>query len=178
MSYILDALKKSEQERKLQAVPALHTLRRTRSGTRRLRLAVAMFAAVSVAAAAVVWLVEPRWPSPAATTQQPLASSGAVEAPPKPPAAPRESGQPAEAPPDGVRSGRTTSGPEPAVPGRLEGLAVNVVSYSEKPGRRFVMLNQRIVRESDTIGDGVVVKRILPEGVVLSVDGDEVLLKP
>jgi len=38
------------------------------------------------------------------------------------------------------------------------------------------MLNQRIFRESDIVDDGVVVKEILPEGVLLRIGEYEVVI--
>lgn len=191
MSYILDALKKSEQQREAGAVPVLGSAPRVATDRRRLWLGTL----VSLAAAALTaaaWLAAPRWLDEAGTVLRIPALSGGGEAAPSAPAAGAqsatvESGQPAAgapaaqpAPvrPAGAGSAADTETSDSALQARLENLSVDVVSYSETPERRFAMIDQRIVRESDTVGNGFVVKRIVPEGVILEAGSREILLEP
>lgn len=188
MSYILDALKKSEQEREQGAVPVLRTSRRIVSRRRRLWQGGLVGALVLISAAAG-WFMGPRVYEAVVAVWSPAAPDGAAgPAASKPqtalkssePAAGEARGarQPAAPEPTAPRRVSTIDELDPAARARVEDLSVNVVSYTQAPERRFVMLNQRIVRESEAVGDGVVVKRIVPEGAVLAVGEHEILLRP
>lgn len=189
MSYILDALKKSEQEREQGAVPTLRTLRRVDSNDRRLRQGVLIGGIVFVAVAAAAWFIGSRLYQAVVTPRPPVASESIAEpAASKPQSATIDTPEPA----DKLQAAEQAETPDPAAstrvgnlgePGpdaraRVAGLSVNAVSYSEAPERRFVMLNQRIVRESEMVSDGIIVNRITPEGVILGVGTEEILLKP
>lgn len=187
MSYILDALKKSEQQREAGAVPVLGSAPRVATGRRRLWLGMLVGLAAALAAAA--WLAAPRWLDEAGTLFRIPAMSGGGEAATGAAAgaqsASAESGQPASGAPDVQPDPERPAGaaadletPDSALQARLENLSVDVVSYSDTPERRFAMIDQRIVRESDTVGDGFVVKRIVPEGVILEAGSREILLEP
>lgn len=183
MSYILDALKKSEQERQHGAVPVLKTSRQGVSSRRRLWQG-ALAGALVLLSAVAVWFMAPRvheavvaawFPAAPDSAARPAEtkSQGALRTSEPAAGEGRAAQQPAA--PRGVS---TIDELDPASRTRIEGLSVNVVSYTQVPERRFVMLNQRIVRESETVGDGVIVKRIVPEGAVLAVGEHEILLKP
>lgn len=174
MSYILDALKKSEREREQGAVPVLRTSRRVVSSRRRL-WQVGLAGALVLMSAVAVWFKAPRVHDAVVAVWSPAAPDSAVV-----PAAREDlaAQQPAASEPAAPRRVSTIDELDPAIRARVEGLSVNVVSYTQAPERRFVMLNQRIVRESDAVGDGVIVKRIVPEGAVLAVGEHEILLKP
>lgn len=183
MSYILDALKKSEQERQQGAVPILKTSRRVVSSRRRLWQGALAGALVLVTAVAV-WLMGPRVHEAVVAAWFPAARDGAAGPAESKPQTALKASAPA------AGEGAATQQPsaprvvsaidelDPAARARVAGLSVNVVSYTQAPERRFVMLNQRIVRESETVRDGVIVKRIVPEGAVLAVGEHEILLKP
>lgn len=189
MSYILDALKKSEQKRNRGNVPTLQTSSRAVFGQRSLWLGIVIGMASLLVVAGAAWLINARWfqsAAPGATetaaeSRVPESASGAATAS----ASTSASVAPAEP--------EAAPAPEPAAEAirvdsvdqmdanaraRLEELSLNVVSYSETPARRFVMLNQRIVRESGTVGDNVVVKRIMPGEALLRVGDYEILVSP
>lgn len=189
MSYILDALRKSERERDQGAVAVLRTppplSNRRRRPTRGFLLGLLLI----VSAAAVIWLAGPGLLEKA--RQVSIGVAGLAEVPDKAPAsalAPAGGdGIPdrkvdklatAPAPPADERGKIRHDEPAAALPAGVRDLTLNVVSYSEAPERRFAMINQRIVRESDRIAAGIQVKRIRPGGVILAVGGDEVLLRP
>lgn len=189
MSYILDALRKSEQDRADDAIPVLHTPPRIAPGRRRLWWRIGLGVVIAGSAALAAWQAGPRLLTEARTALQatPLRDPGsepAGKASMAPPAAEAQSrGVEARAVPERAdahdpapQAGARDPGPPARA--RLEGLSVNVVSYSEVPERRFVMIDQRIVRESEAVADGVVVKRIVPEGAIVQAGGEEILLRP
>jgi len=194
MSYILDALKKSEQERQRDAVPVLRGGARPASTPTGRRLAALAAVVALLAAGAATWLAG-LWPAdpvpeagkrtkvppvtdpataerttPAATPGGDAAATGAV-------APSEEAPVPRRATPDTGSAKRNETGTGEAARQRVDALSVNVVSYSDAPERRFAMIDQRIVREAETVADGITVERIVPDGVVLGVDGTEVLLR-
>jgi len=205
MSYILEALKKSERERAKGKIPTLETVYDTGLSRRGLWLGVLIGAGTLVLVALAAWVVnlqffqetESQSLGDGADSRAARLASDAGAA-----AARREkpvSQPPAETPPatatvratevPATSEAPATTGPRPS-PQRVsgvaaldpdtralvEGLSVNVVSYSRSPERRFVMLSQRIYRESDVVADGVVVKEILAQGVLLEAGGYEILL--
>lgn len=189
MSYILDALRKSEQEREGSAVPILQAPPRTVTGFRRRSPALAAGVALIIAASAAAWLIAPDFlngtggapDSPASPDPSPATAGSRITTPVDNTESLAPSGDTAVVRDGASRSGEVTGVPEGADSGRhprVADLSLTVVSYSDTPERRFVMLDQRIVRESEAVGDGVVVKRILPNGVILGVGDEEVLLEP
>lgn len=189
MSYILDALKKSERQRGAGAVPRLRTAPRIEADRRRLWWLAGIGGVVLVSAAVAAWQAGPGLLQQVRhTLQVPAASdNGAGTRSAKPATATAERSEPGgetAATRDTARSAAAAGhragldALTPAARARIKELSVNVVSYSEVPERRFVMLNQRIAHESDTVADGVVVQRITRKGVVLAVEGEEVLLRP
>lgn len=201
MSYILEALKKSERERAKGNIPTLETVSDTGVSRRALWLGVLIGAGALLLVALAAWLVSQQFlrtdsspvrsaTPPATSVDEPSASTSTGEDPAPAEASttradePRESGSEAASQP-------TSEAREPQAPQRVAGISdldpdaqarvrdvsVNVVSYSRTPERRFVMLNQRIFRESDRVDDGVTVKEILPEGVLLQVGDYEVVLE-
>jgi hypothetical protein len=81
---------------------------------------------------------------------------------------------------------RSPPRPQPApVPEPVSGvlpstgsLSVDVVSWSKEASRRFVMINQAIYHEGDTVPGAGVLVRIDPESVVLRSGGQERVLRP
>lgn len=189
MSYILEALKKSERERARGSIPTLETVAGRGVSRKPLWLGVLIGAGALSGLVAMAWLVNlqwPRWSVPAPDDK--AAGAAGMQ---QPPAAAGDSPDTAvRVQSAGTRmhqEGSTKPAPrrvddigelDPASRARVKALSINVVSYSDVPERRFVMLNQRIIRESESAGDGVVVKRILPEGALLSVGDYEILIGP
>lgn len=221
MSFILDALKKSETERQRQAGPALLEMRIVRP-TRRLpmwALAVGLLLILSVGALA--WLAwRPSSPPataalPAAapsntmaeaaapagdvsgTLSSPASSTPAVAAPPAAVAAVPEPPQlsggadtiPADANPadtepavgpgaaalqDSSRNSNLRTYAE--LGGALPELRLDLHVYAANPADRYAFINMHKVREGDTTAEGVQVKEITRDGVVLDFRGTEFLL--
>lgn len=57
-------------------------------------------------------------------------------------------------------------------------IIVNVVSYSEQAEQRFVMVNGKLFRENDFIKTGLKVVEIKPDSVILNKRGKRIELQP
>lgn len=154
MSTILDALKKSEQERKRSNVPTLSDMPVPQESS---RWPLYIIAILSLVLALVVGVLLSQWLS---------ASNGANEnthndrTPTYAQAAPK-------APNNSVISTPATTG-KPLI----DDVIVNVVSYSDVPAQRFVMLNGKMYRENDFVRAGLKVQEIKPSAVVLNLRGE------
>jgi general secretion pathway protein B len=214
MSFILDALKKSESERQRQAGPALLEMRIVRP-TRRLpiwAIVVGVLLILSVGvlawlalrpAAATATAAVPAAAPAAATAQTPVAAAPAAMAPAyapgtlvTPPAAtpatvqaPSQSvsavadGNPADTEPavtpaaNARESNSTTSLRSYAeLGGSLPELRLDLHVYAANPAERYAFINMHKVREGDVTAEGVQVKEITREGVVLDYRGTEFML--
>ena len=169
MSYILEALRKSERERALGQVPSLDTVHDRTRPTRSLPWAVAAIAVVLLLAVVVFWLLRDAGPT-APTT---------VEVPPSPPTTEAQVPSPAAPPAPPAVDNRIAAGTlPPALREQLPPLDVNVVSYSDNPAKRFIMINQRILREDERLGADVTVREIMPDSARLEFRGHEFLVRP
>jgi len=158
MSYILDALRKSERERAAGRIPTLHGAAAPVAGRHRALVWVLVLIAVVAAGAGWWWYREP---GVTVTSTSPSPASTA----PKPDYAPAP-----------VPAAAQSVPVNPAPVSRTD--TVNVLSYSADPGRRFVMIDQVIYREGQTTRSGATVKEITPRGVVLSGPGGERMVAP
>ena len=221
MSFILDALKKSESERQRQAGPALLEMRIVRPSRRLPIWAVIVGVVLIVTVGVLAWLALRPVPAPAtaATPAGPspiAASNGALNAQAPPgarpggppmvaaavtaPAAPAANPTPALAASQGAAAA-TDDNPadtEPAVAppagnagesnsaanlhtyaelgGSLPQLRLDLHVYAANPAERYAFINMHKVREGDVTPEGVQVKQITREGVVLDFRGTEFLL--
>ena len=202
MSFILDALKKSESERQRQSGPALFEVkvapRRTRLPL--WALALALLLAVNLAILAWMLLRHPAAHADAAldaTSSHPTAApvpASAVNAPAPLAAQPNSSADeqnpedlaPAAEPPAAPLSSHVRRGTADGVPlyqdwaasggASLPQLRLDLHVYAARPEERFVMINMHKLREGDSLPEGVHVDSITPEGVVLSYRGAHFLL--
>lgn len=172
MSYILDALKKSEAERNRGNLPTLLTI--PNPGLFKSSTAIwAVLAALVVNAALLAaWLY---WP----TQQDPLRQTEAIapvlaapitrlDAPTQSIAAPVV---------DTSAVVDTDDAPRPSNPETpSEQFAFSTHVYADDPTLRAVTLNGRRFVEGDTISNGVQLKEITETGVVLDVDGRTVAM--
>jgi general secretion pathway protein B len=201
MSYILDALKKSEQERAAQSAIAAErgALMLSDRGAARGRWAIV--AALVLNAAVVAWLLRPAAPpEPLATAPATMPAQERQREPVSAPSAPTAKQEPAlaalaqraPARPAPVTAAGPTRPVAPTAPAvqpapaflplvqelsdaqrrRLPPLQVNVHVYSETPQSRFVMLDLRRHQEGATIAEGLVLEQITPEGMILRLDGE------
>lgn len=218
MSFILDALKKSEAERQRQAGPALLEMRITRP-TRRLplwALVVGLLLILNVAVlgwlawrsmtspeTAAVTAVRPAASAPATTapggvvsttttpgTPVPLSAPPALTAPvpttsaapePQPADADADSNpadvEPAVAPMAGASANDTNGLRNYAeLSGNLPELRLDLHVYAANARERYAFINMHKVHEGDVTPEGVEVKEITRDGVVLDYHGTEFVL--
>ncbi len=186
MSYILDALKKSERER-----AASRTRGAATSGETALPHAPLIALAVGIlgaAAAGTWWGLASQTPEPVATpvtAATPLPDPEPVSvatAPASAVAAPihdlAEHTEPTSPAPSPVAALAPPTGDVPflhALPPELQRtippMAVNIHVYAADEANHLLYINNRQCRRGDTIEGGVVVEGIVPDGVVLRYQG-------
>ena len=142
MSTILDALKKSEQERKKNHVPTLSDMPVPEESA---RWPLYVIAALSLTLACLVGVLIANWYGPNRSVPQ------ADEAKPL------------------IKSDAAN---QQIVEADLADVVVNVVSYSLESSQRFVMLDGKIYRENDFVRAGLRVDEIKPNAVVLNFRGE------
>jgi len=212
VSYILDALKRSEQERRrAEAATVENIVAQPPPARRRWPTALAAIV-VAINLAVLAWQFWPRQPQPAPDAPPPAAPTpptpqpalaqlaGSERQTPVPimSAAPAPSGRPGT-PPAAERANPPPS--EPAVPApaanapapttddppalaelpesfrrQLPALNVNVHVYAEQPSARFVLIDMRRFAEGAQLPNGMYLRRITPNGLVLEYQGREFLM--
>jgi general secretion pathway protein B len=195
MSYILDALRKSDQQRRRDAAPTLLTLqpsavvRKKRPGL----LAYGLLMVVLVGAGIVIgwlhpWQSEQAAPAPTAMAPQP-----APEPKPELPAnaKPQTDGAPSET--NVTAPGRTAAPPERrvdiaaadaagetvismeqlplAIRQGLPAMTISVHAYSGNPRNRMIGIGSRIFREGDAVAPGLQLEEITPDGMIFGYKG-------
>lgn len=186
MSYILDALKKSESERTSGAVPSLYSDRLTRPRSGRKSWHV-VFLTVLLAAAVVLgwkfpwtrvsgsWGVNPedtltRGLKPSEPGSRYAAGVGAdVDQPNR---------QYLEDTGTGASDPLAFNELDPMIKDRLAKLSINALSYSENQSKRFAMINQSIFKEGDQLGGGISLEEIRSSEVIFNIEGMRVLMRP
>mgnify|MGYP000570399618 CR=1 FL=1 len=169
MSYILEALKKSERQRRLGAVPRLDTFQeppsRSPAASRPGWLRPLLLLNLLLVAALLAYLLLPV----ASDREQPGSLPGAAAKPQPQPASPSllELSPPALAGSPPRWSELPVGLRQQITPPSLE-----VHVYSENPARRFVMIRGRQYREGDNLPDQLRLNQITPQGVVLSWHGE------
>ena len=155
MSTILDALKKSEQERKQNEVPKLTDMPPPQESA---RWPLFVIAILSLLLALVLGVLISRWISPMPTSVEGASST------------------------DVSRSLSTsTQGMGEAVTSENQDaleVVVNVVSFSSDPSQRFVILDGKLYRENDFVRAGLKVEEIKANMVVLNSRGQLITKSP
>lgn len=207
MSLILDALKKSEQERRRDQGPDLQTIHQPPLGRAPSRSYAGLWLALLLLVNGVVlgfWWSQQRSTEPAATVATaPPATTAAKEGGASVPAAadkeatvagsagrdsaatapaqadeftryaPAPASTPApEAAPAGVAAPRLqelSEVPE-SVRKALPAMTFSFHVYSGDPQKRTIIINNRRLREGDTISDGVLLQEITKDGVILATE--------
>lgn len=149
MSTILEALKKSEQERKLNELPTLSDMPVPQEPS---RWPLVIIAIMSLIIALMIGVLMGPWFSKAG--ESPELRERAQAAPTRPVEADAESDV------------------------KLLNIIVNVVSYSDKPEQRFVILNGKMFRENEFVRAGLKVEEIKRNAVVLNLRGESVTRSP
>jgi general secretion pathway protein B len=191
VSYILDALKRSERSRQLHR-PLAYRSEQPSAPAVPMALVVSLGAVLLAGAVGTIfwWRASPPTPDPemalAGTTAR-RSASASVSSGSAPQAAGRVAGDGASmrlarAVLDPTRSaplpGRDDAGPIPllsAMPSdfqeRLPPMEVNIHVFSPDPSQCILSINNRPYRQGDEITGGAVVEEIVPDGVVLYYDG-------
>jgi len=160
MSTILDALKKSEQERRLNQVPTLSDMPAPHESSKwPIILMAAVFLVLLILLALVVKKI---WFSPTQSQVLPVRHEAPVTLNSAPPvdAVPVANNESVEI--NGVNSS----------------LAVNVVSYSKDPTKRFIMIDGNLLREGEFVTAGVKVEEIRQNEVVFNSRGEKIIRRP
>ncbi len=200
MSYILEALKKSEQQRAdVPAATAPQPLLPVAEAAPQVWLPVLVaFMCVPVAGALIWYVLQLETVAtpavkPAAVVAQVSESTASVIVRPEPAVLPAQIETPAEAaevltatfpPPLSADSDlNTPSAPVVAAPvetrtlpplsalRRIPALMINSHIYSPLPDKRSVTINNRPWREGEPLADGIILQEITPQGILLNVDG-------
>lgn len=179
MSIILEALRKSERERRLGQIPTLESGNPAPMPLRGLATRLAAFALlVLLAGGAYWWWVHPRPETGRSAESAATVPAGKTQPAIAPPRA-AEKAPPIPAEPHGENRLSPVAGEPPAsVPPRTPPLVLNALSWSEDPKRRFVMINQAIVREGQLLPGGATLHEITREGAVLEFQGQRFTLRP
>ena len=159
MSAILDALRKSEQERNQNKVPTLNDMAAPSEPSKwplLLSIAVVLLAIALAALAYVIW----NKGEPANETAPQNVSTAASS----------------QASSVAQLSGIETKDIASAEVKQLT--AVNIVSYSENPELRFAMVNGKMVREGEFIQPGLKVDQIRADSVVFNLRGETLERSP
>ena len=182
MSYRLEALKKSEKERALGAVPSLGSDRLPRHGD----ASKGWFLGAVMVLLIVAGLFTFRFFSPT-TAQRPSPfleresgqASGQLEA---------ETPARAEVPlvQTDQQSPQATAAQRPVAVGeldlstqsRLPEISINALSYSVSPSKRFVMINQSIFKEGEDLGNGLKIEEITNSSVVFRFEDTLFFMQP
>jgi len=184
MSYILDALKKSEKERSLENVPTLRPVANNQEKRVPLRwfliTVVVLVVGLLLLTSWIIWFSQPSQRHTVDIQQQTQGTET----------------QPTAVQPVSVPGSRDTAGPvaadtetllnspvlfselDPAVRARIPTLTVNVLSYAEDSSKRFVMIDQSIFKQGEIVKGGVVVDEIRNSDVIFKLDDVRFILKP
>lgn len=161
MSTILDALKKSEQERKANHVPTLSDMPVPQEKSRWPFYLIAVLVILLALAAGL--LLGP-WFASSKSKNYSLSSEPVL--PLSVPSSPSDTASVNE---------QNKSATKLAT---VDDVVINVISYSDSPAQRFVMLNGKMYRENDFVKTGLKVEAIKPSAVVLNLRGELVTRSP
>jgi len=177
MSFILDALKRSERARRvfgaLQPAPTDHAATSTRSAW---ILGVAALLAIN--AALLAWFMLRPTGDPGTAAVAPTADGlvrslarEAASAPDAPASLPAAAGAP-EAAPSAVQLAELA----PDQRARAAAYHVDIHGWADDPAERFVVINLRRRVVGDDLEGGATLVEIVADGAVIEIDGRRVLL--
>jgi general secretion pathway protein B len=195
MSYILDALKKSDQQRQRGATPTLPSAQATTAVPKQSSsVFYGVLAAVLLCAGiAIGWLhpwqaeqpvhaaepfARPAIPNPdqASLMQRPVQPEMAgkpeqkLPAPnPAPAFSPKEPASPATA--DQEQKATPFAELPLAIQQEIPDMKIQLHSYSNKSVNSIVSINSRMMKEGDSLAPGLKLEQITPDGVILSYKG-------
>ncbi|RBP53164.1 general secretion pathway protein GspB [Arenicella xantha] len=150
MSTILDALKKSEQERKLNSLPTLSDMPPPQESS---RLPLILLCVICALLVVLLLLVVAQWRSNHNSVNSEQSElNGRLSV-----AASTDESLPVDV--------------NIVIP-------IDVVSFSDEPAQRFVMIEGKVVREKEFAQPGVMVEEIQRDAVILNIRGQRVKRTP
>lgn len=200
MSYILEALKKSQAERQLGELPSIHAPQvqlqpaPDTSGKRRLPLWLGVGAACAVAAAWWWWPAKTSVaPAPAPVAAAPVVIPAPVTVPapapmPAPVAVKTAPPAPAPAPAPVVKAVTPAPAPAPVpapseevIPGlrdlpepiqrQIPPIALGGYIYSKDPADRLLLIDKVLRHEGEEVAPGLVLEKLQPKAAIFSFKG-------
>jgi general secretion pathway protein B len=196
MSYILDALRKSDQQRRLGGVPTLATAAAMSVPSEIPTIVVRRLLGlllIAVIATAIIWL---------RPSIMEMIMTGSVVAPAESPPAllPTQTAKPevrikvavpvvvtADEPGKGLVKSVQNEMPrrklqvEPSKPESMRNalpvMSITVHAYSSKPEDRLVSINGQLLKEGDTLAPGLILEQITPEGMIFDYRGKRIQRK-
>jgi general secretion pathway protein B len=197
MSYILEALKKSDQQRQRGATPTLPAVQAPAAEPEQpVFLTYGLLAAALLAAGILIGWLRPWQPEQKTTQELPVPNSAPVaQSAPKVAAMKPDSPAPARteslrvpapavtATPDKPVSPATTANTEQeegvtsmaalplAIRQEIPSMTIPLHAYSSKPRDRLVSINDRMLREGESLTPGLRLEQITPDGLIFSYKG-------
>ena len=187
MSYILDALKKSDQQRNLGVPPSLQFAQATMPAPKRPSIFhYGLLAAVLLCAGVAIGLLRPwqteQMPEPIAQgspvrNSQPATPSTISASPVTAGSTAHETAAPVRQQPDSLATNARQQEATPfdelpiAIRHEIPEITVQLHAYSGKPGERLAYINSKKLREGDSLSPGLVLEQITPDGMVFSYKG-------
>lgn len=182
MSLILDALKRSERARRvlgaMRSPPPLEPPAPSRRGW----ILGAVLLLLLANAALLVWFVWSPGATPSTADSAPTAPQGEVRSLAREADGTSAVADPLAAPPSaatyaapGVSATPLAEAPA-ALRARLAPLHMDVHGWADDPAQRFVLINLKRRVVGDVLDGGVTLVEIVPDGAVVELDGQRVLL--
>jgi general secretion pathway protein B len=178
MSFILDALKRSERARRVlgaaQSPPPLEPS----APSRRSWILGAVLLLLVANGALLAWSVWRPGPAPAAPVAAPAAPQGEVRSLSREADGTAAPADPLAAVSDVPVAAAATplADAPPALRARLAALHVDVHGWADDPAQRFVLINLKRRVVGDALDGGATLVEIVPDGVVVELDGQRILL--
>lgn len=190
MSYILDALKKSDQQRQRGATPTLPTAHAPVSASRQsFSVYYGVLAGVLLCAGIAIGWLRPWQTEEPGRVAVPVAMKPAIpEASPRPapiampqteqslpavtPAPAYPTGEPARAADAGQEQRVVAQDELPAaIRQEIPEMKIQLHSYSSKSANSIVSINSRMMKEGESLAPGLKLEQITADGVIISYKG-------
>ena len=163
MSFLLDALGKADDDRRRSEVPELRTYNQGRRSPLRVAIRGFLLLSLCIVFFALGYFLRP-------TLEKTLFAKG-VASMSNLPAQAKE--QPVERPVSRQPEKMVAAEDAPKIEAN-QAFELEVVSYSNSPAARFVMINGAVIREGEILISGETLLLIEPDGVVLEKAGQQI----
>ena len=178
MSYILDALRKSDQQRQRGTAPMTLAAPAVVEKRPAFSLNLVLALALLIAGMAIGWLRpwQPVAPNPPPLNQAkapvpPLAAAPLSPLPPRVPARPSPQ-RVREAAVSETQAGVIALSELPAaIRQDIPSLSISLHGYASKPADRITMINDKLLRQGELLAPGLRLEQITADGVILDYKG-------